>query len=137
MRLRHADGQTVHLSYCTNVHPGERLDEIVAQLDTYAVPVRERLGVDRLGLGLWLAAPVADELAADPDAILRLRKELDTRGLEVVTFNGFPYQAFQAPVVKYDVYQPDWTSPERLDYTVNLARILTDLLPDGAARGSV
>jgi hypothetical protein len=35
------------------------------------------------------------------------------------------------------VYQPDWTTPERLDYTVNLARILTDLLPDDAERGSV
>jgi sugar phosphate isomerase/epimerase len=137
MRLRHADGQTVHLSYCTNVHPGERLPEIVAQLDAYAVPIRERLDTGRLGLGLWLAEPVAAELAADPGAIARFRRELDARGLEVVTFNGFPYRAFQAPVVKYDVYQPDWTTPERLDYTVNLARILTDLLPDDAVRGSV
>lgn len=137
MRLRHPDGQTIHLSYCTNVHPGERLPEIVAQLDAYAVPIRERLGTDRLGLGLWLAAPVAAELAADPGAVARFRYELTTRGLEVVTLNGFPYQAFHAPVVKYDVYQPDWTTPQRLDYTVNLARILAALLPDDAARGSV
>ena len=44
MRLRHADGQTVHLSYCTNVHAAEDLDGILAQLDTYAVPIRARLG---------------------------------------------------------------------------------------------
>lgn len=137
MRLRHPDGQTVHLSYCTNVHAAEDLAGIVGQLDTYAVPIRERLGADVLGLGLWLAAPVAAGLAADVGARQRLRRELDARGLEVVTLNGFPYQSFQAPVVKHAVYQPDWAAPQRLAYTLDLARVLTDLLPADAARGSI
>ncbi|MEV0731404.1 metabolite traffic protein EboE [Polymorphospora sp. NPDC050346] len=137
MRLRHGDGQTVHLGYCTNVHPAQDLDGIVAQLDTYALPVRERLGTDLLGLGLWLAAPVAAELAAEPRLRRRLRHELDVRGLEVVTLNGFPYASFQDPVVKYAVYHPDWTTPDRLAYTLDLARVLADLLPDDAARGSI
>lgn len=137
MRLRHAGGDTVHLGYCTNVHPAEDLAGILGQLDTYAVPVREALGSDLLGLGLWLAAPVAAELAADPTLRRRLRTELDARGLEVVTLNGFPYAAFQAPVVKQDVYHPDWTTEQRLTYTLNLARVLADLLPDDAARGSI
>ena len=34
MRLRHTDGTTVHLGYCTNVHPAEDLPGIVAQRDT-------------------------------------------------------------------------------------------------------
>ncbi|SIN13462.1 metabolite traffic protein EboE [Micromonospora cremea] len=137
MRLRHAGGDTVHLGYCTNVHPAEDLAGILAQLDTYAVPVRAALGSDLLGLGLWLAAPVAAELAADPALRRRLRTELDARGLEVVTLNGFPYAAFQAPVVKHEVYRPDWTTEQRLTYTLNLARVLADLLPDDAARGSI
>ncbi|MEV0214415.1 metabolite traffic protein EboE [Micromonospora sp. NPDC050695] len=137
MRLRHAGGDTVHLGYCTNVHPAEDLAGILGQLDTYAVPVREALGSDLLGLGLWLAAPVAAELAADPALRRRLRTELDARGLEVVTLNGFPYAAFQAPVVKQDVYHPDWTTEQRLTYTLDLARVLADLLPDDAARGSI
>ncbi|RQX17606.1 xylose isomerase [Micromonospora ureilytica] len=137
MRLRHAGGETVHLGYCTNVHPAEDLAGILGQLDTYAVPVREALGSDLLGLGLWLAAPVAAELAAEPTLRRRLRTELDARGLEVVTLNGFPYAAFQAPVVKQDVYHPDWTTEQRLTYTLNLARVLADLLPDDAARGSI
>lgn len=137
MRLRHADGSTVHLGYCTNVHPAEDLAGVLAQLDTYAVGVRRALDADLLGLGLWLAAPVAAELAADPAARRRLRHELAVRGLEVVTLNGFPYAAFQAPVVKGAVYHPDWTTPERLGYTLNLARVLADLLPDDAARGSI
>jgi sugar phosphate isomerase/epimerase len=137
MRFRHSDGQTVHLSYCTNVHAAEDLDGILAQLDTYAVPIRARLAADVLGLGLWLAAPAASELASDPAALRKLKLALRARGLEVVTLNGFPYAAFQQPVVKGAVYSPDWTSPERLTYTVNLARVLADLLPDDAARGSV
>ncbi|PWU61660.1 xylose isomerase, partial [Micromonospora globispora] len=137
MRLRHADGTTVHLGYCTNVHPAEDLTGILAQLDRYAVPVRRALDADLLGLGLWLAAPVAAELAADPALRRRLRDELAVRGLEVVTLNGFPYASFQAPVVKGAVYHPDWTTPDRLAYTLDLARVLADLLPDDAARGSI
>ncbi|MEU7905568.1 metabolite traffic protein EboE [Actinoplanes sp. NPDC049118] len=137
MRLRHPGGQVVHLSYCTNVHPAEDFAGILEQLDTYAVPIRERLGTDVLGLGMWLAAPVAAGLAADVAGRQRLRRELDVRGLEVVMLNGFPYQAFQAPVVKHAVYQPDWTTAQRLSYTLDLARVLTDLLPAGAARGSI
>ncbi|MGW0506788.1 metabolite traffic protein EboE [Micromonospora sp. NPDC003241] len=137
MRLRHPGGRTVHLGYCTNVHAAEDLAGIVAQLDRYAVPVRETLGSDLLGLGLWLAAPVAAELAAAPDARRRLRTELTVRGLEVVTLNGFPYAAFQASVVKGAVYLPDWTDAQRLRYTLDLARVLADLLPDDAVRGSV
>ncbi|GAA0462280.1 xylose isomerase [Paractinoplanes deccanensis] len=127
----------MHLSYCTNVHPAEDLDGIIGQLDTYALPIRRRLKSDVLGLGLWLAAPAAAELAADPGKRKRLRTELDARGLEVVTLNGFPYEAFQAPVVKHAVYYPDWTERERLDYTLDCARVLADLMPDRASYGSV
>ncbi|MGH3683403.1 MAG: metabolite traffic protein EboE, partial [Natronosporangium sp.] len=137
MRFRHPDGQAVHLGYCTNVHPAEDLAGIVAQLETYAAAVRRELDTAWLGLGLWLAAPVAAELAGDPELRRRLRTELAARGLEVFTLNGFPYRSFHAPVVKHAVYQPDWTTSQRLRYTLDLARALADLLPDSAERGSV
>ncbi|GAA5087215.1 hypothetical protein HNP84_006959 [Thermocatellispora tengchongensis] len=137
MRLRHPAGAPLHLSYCTNVHAAEDLDGIIAQLDTYATPIRARLGTGVLGLGLWLAAPVAAALAADPALRARLRRELSVRGLEVVTLNGFPYRSFQDPVVKHAVYHPDWTTDDRLTYTLDLALVLADLLPDDVARGSV
>lgn len=137
MRIEHRSGRTLHLSYCTNVHPAEDLSGVIGQLDAFALPVRERLDADVLGLGLWLAAPAAAELAADPQSRRRLRAELGARGLEVVTLNGFPYAAFQAPVVKHAVYHPDWTTEARLEYTLDLARVLADLLPDDAARGSI
>ncbi|MEV5890345.1 metabolite traffic protein EboE [Nonomuraea fuscirosea] len=137
MRLRHPSGTPLHLGYCTNVHPAEDFDGIIAQLDAYAVPIRTALGAGVLGLGLWLAAPVAAELTADPARLRKLRRELDVRGMEVVTLNGFPYRSFHDPVVKHAVYHPDWTTPDRLAYTLDLARVLAGLLPDDAARGSV
>lgn len=137
MRFRHRDGSLVHLSYCTNVHPAEDLRGVLAQLDTYADPIRRRLDADVLGLGLWLAAPVAAGLAGSARARRKLRAELDARGLEVVTLNAFPYQSFHAPVVKHAVYRPDWTTEERLRYTLDCAEVLVDLLPDDAYRGSV
>ncbi|MEU0513151.1 MULTISPECIES: metabolite traffic protein EboE [Amycolatopsis] len=125
------------LSYCTNVHPAEDLAGVLGQLDSYALPVRERLGADRLGLGLWLAADVASALAADPGERKRLRAELDARGLEVVTLNAFPYGGFHDPVVKQKVYRPRWTDRARAEYTLNCATVLSGLLPDDAAFGSI
>ncbi|MFF0793025.1 metabolite traffic protein EboE [Streptomyces spiralis] len=137
MRLLHPDGTVVHLAYCTNVHPAEDLDGVLAQLARHAEPVRERLGAPVLGLGLWLARDAAAALAADDAAVGGLRRELAARGLEVVTLNGFPYRGFHDPVVKHAVYRPDWTEPDRLHYTLDLARVLAALLPDDAAHGSV
>ncbi|MFI0371953.1 metabolite traffic protein EboE [Actinomadura sp. 1N219] len=137
MRFRHPDGSIVHLAYCTNVHPAEDLDGVIAQLGGSAAQVRGRLGVPRLGVGLWLARGVADVLIGDPRQLRRLRHAIDEHGLEVVTLNGFPYQGFHGEVVKHRVYRPDWTSPERLRYTLDLARILTGLLPDDVQDASV
>ncbi|WP_020666598.1 metabolite traffic protein EboE [Amycolatopsis nigrescens] len=125
------------LSYCTNVHPAEDLDGILHQLDAYALPVRERFGEDRLGLGLWLAAEVAAGLAGDPVARRRLRHELGARGLAVQTLNAFPYRGFHDEVVKHAVYHPQWSDVRRLRYTLDCVEVLADLMPDDAGFGSI
>ncbi|GAA1511102.1 metabolite traffic protein EboE [Streptomyces albidochromogenes] len=137
MRFRHPDGSTVHLAYCTNVHPAETLDGVLAQLRDHCEPVRRRLGRDRLGIGLWLAKDAARALTTDPAALRGLRGELDRRGLEVVTLNGFPYAGFGAEEVKYRVYRPDWTEAPRLDHTTDLAHLLAALLPEDVTEGTI
>jgi sugar phosphate isomerase/epimerase len=133
VRLRHPDGSVLHLAYCSNVHPADDLDGVAAQLERYAARVRARLDVPVLGVGLWVAAPaLADAGAAD-----RLREQLRRLGLEVVTLNGFPYEAFHAEVVKLGVYRPNWADPRRRDYTLGLARLLASLLPADVAEGSI
>ncbi|WP_405387179.1 metabolite traffic protein EboE [Streptomyces sp. NBC_01102] len=137
MRFRHPDGSTVHLAYCTNVHPAENLEGVRAQLRDHCEPVRKRLGRDRIGIGLWLAKDAARALTNDPSELRSLRSELEHRGLEVVTLNGFPYEGFGAQEVKYRVYTPDWTDPERLAHTTDLARLLASLLPDDVTQGTI
>ncbi|MGC4941851.1 metabolite traffic protein EboE [Kribbella sp. DT2] len=137
MRFRHADGSLVHLAYCTNVHPAEDLDGVIAQLDGCSSLVRKELDVPVLGVGLWLAHALADRLANSTVALNRLKQALDRNGLEVVTLNGFPYAGFHDRVVGKKVYKPDWTEPERLRYTLDLIDVLAKLMPADAAYGSI
>ncbi|MFJ3929029.1 metabolite traffic protein EboE [Streptomyces sp. NPDC090029] len=137
MRFRHADGSTVHLAYCTNVHPAESLDDLLRVLRDHCAAVRRQLRWERLGIGLWIARDAARHLADSPPALRTLRNALQRYGLEVVTLNGFPYAGFGDRRVKYRVYRPDWREPARLAYTTDLARLLAALLPPDATDGSV
>lgn len=137
MRFRHSDGSIVHLAYCTNVHPAEDLEGVIAQLDGCSALVRKELGVPVLGVGLWLANTLADRLANSSVALNRLRRALDRNNLEVVTLNGFPYSGFHDRVVGKKVYSPDWTEPARLQYTLDLVEVLAELMPADASYGSI
>ncbi|MDT5039958.1 MAG: hypothetical protein QOE51_943 [Actinoplanes sp.] len=137
MRLRHRSGRIVHLSHGANLRPARDLEAVVAQLDTYAAAIRARLGVDTLGVSLWLPPSLAAALAVNARARTRLRAELDARGLEVVTLSGVPYAEGGDEGSATARYVPDWSSPDRLEYTLDLARILVDLLPEDAVRGDV
>ena len=121
----------MHLSYCTNIHPGESWAEVRANLERYLVPVRERVAPgEPFGVGLRLSAESARALAT-PEALEELRGFLRAHDLYVFTINGFPYGPFHGRPVKEQVYLPDWLDPERLAYTDQLADILAALLPDG------
>ena len=133
MRLKHPDGSLLHLAYCSNVHPADDLDGVARQLERYAARVRDRLEVDSLGVGLWVGCPAL----ADPEAADRLAGELRRLRLEVVTLNGFPYKGFHDPVVKHQVYRPNWADPRRRYYTLGLASLLAQLLPDDVEEGSI
>lgn len=135
MRLRHPGGRTVHVSCGTNIQPLRDMAGVLSHLDSYATAVRARLHADTLGVSLWLPPALAAALAIDSRARGRLRAELDARGLEVVTLNGLRYD--ETPGAKGAQHEPDWSTVERLDYTLDLARVLVDLLPDDAVRGSV
>ncbi|MFC3686987.1 metabolite traffic protein EboE [Aquipuribacter hungaricus] len=137
MRFTHRDGTTVHLAHCSNVHPAEDLDEVLAQVDAVGHGLRRRLDVPTVGIGLWLPAALAARLVAEPASLERLRRGLQRAGVEVVTVNAFPWGGFHAPVVKKAVYRPDWTTRDRLDYTLDCATVLARLMPDDAVRGSI
>lgn len=137
MKIRLSDGRTTELGYCFNVLPGETVDALIDQARRIMGPVQARLGVERMGVGLWIARGAATELRDDPARLDALRDALDDEGLYVFTLNGFPYGGFHAPVVKERVFEPSWADPARATYTEDLAEILVALLPDDVAMGSI
>ena len=123
------------LGYCTNVHAGEDLDRYLASLEKYAVDVKSRIpGEKPLAIGLWLSAKTARQILTE-NRLAEFRAFLESKGLSAFTMNGFPYGNFHADTVKHQVYKPDWTHPQRLDYTANLVRILAKLMPAGSQAG--
>jgi len=127
-----------HLTYCTNIHPGETWPEVRNNLEKFLPEAKAELSLDaELGVGLRLSAVAARELA-DDGVRVEFKNFLRGEGLYVFTLNGFPYGEFHGTPVKENVYLPDWRTPERLDYTNLLADILADILPgDVGLDGSV
>ncbi|OFW31523.1 MAG: hypothetical protein A3H97_03315 [Acidobacteria bacterium RIFCSPLOWO2_02_FULL_65_29] len=119
-----------HLTYCSNIHPGESWPEVSAALAAALPKVRAQLGFEGpFAVGLRLSAVAA--LALEEPAALETFRDFLTRGnYYVPTINGFPYGAFHGTRVKERVYLPDWRSPDRLEYTNRLARLLATLLAD-------
>jgi sugar phosphate isomerase/epimerase len=121
----------LHLTYCTNIHPGETWDEVFANVSTHVVAVKAKVSPDRpFGVGLRLSAAAARGLA-EPAALEAFRDFLRAQGLYVFTINGFPYGAFHGTAVKENVYRPDWLEDERVSYSDQLAGLLAELLPEG------
>lgn len=132
MKLSHG----LHLAYCTNIHRGESWPEIFGALQCHTLAVRDRVaGGQAYAIGLRLGAQAARELA-DRATLNGFRAWLDREGCYVFTINGFPFGPFHGTRVKEQVYAPDWTTRERLEYTNLLFDLLAELVPPGT-EGSV
>lgn len=119
-----------HLTYCSNIHPGESWLEVFANLEKYIPELKLRLSpTEPFGIGLRLADIAAKELL-ESNELAQFKAWLTQHNLYVFTLNGFPYGGFHRQVVKDQVYAPDWSTQERVNYTLNLAKILAVLLPE-------
>lgn len=126
------------LSYCTNVHPAESVDEILQQLRRHTAPLRRRFAdAEVFGLGLRLGARAVEELEEDPETFERLEAFLREEQILPFTINAFPQGAFQTDGLKESVYLPDWSTAERRDYTLAAGRILGRLLVPHLDHGTI
>jgi hypothetical protein len=120
-----------HLTYCSNIHPGESWPSLRNTLENSIPAVRDELGWSGpFGVGLRVAAEAARALT-QPDNLAELKSILAAENLYVFTLNGFPYGPFHGTRVKEDVYLPDWRSQERIDYTCMLVDLMADLAAGG------
>ncbi len=125
-----------HLAYCTNIHRGSSWAETLDSLDRYTMKVRDRVCPDdEYAIGLRLSASAARQLS-DSANLLEFQRWLEKRKCYVFTINGFPYGDFHGTRVKEEVYRPDWTSSDRVDYTKSLFDLLCQIAPPGM-EGSV
>jgi len=125
-----------HLTYCTNIHAGESWDEIFSRLKANLPAIKAEASPDaQMGVGLRLSA-IATEALSAPDQLSEFQAFLGDGDYYVFTINGFPYGPFHGQRVKEQVYQPDWSTVERLNYSDRMADVLAELLPDGQ-RGSI
>lgn len=132
MKLKHA----LHLAYCTNIHRGETWPQTFDSLKNYSLAVRDRVCAGQpYAIGLRLGDQASRELS-DPATLRAFQKWLDAENCYVFTINGFPYGRFHGARVKEQVYAPDWTTVERVDYTNRLFDLLAQLVPAGI-EGSV
>jgi sugar phosphate isomerase/epimerase len=125
MQLKH----NLHLAYCTNVHRGETWAETFAALEQYTLAVKRRVSPTKpYAIGLRLSSQAANELGR-PNELTAFKRWLDKNGCYVFTINGFPFGKFHGERVKEQVYVPDWTSNQRVDFTNQLFDILANLVP--------
>ena len=121
-----------HLAYCTNIHPAETWKETFRAISTHAMEVRDQVvqAGEPYAIGLRLSARAARELL-EGDRLEQFKTWLADENAYVFTINGFPYGDFHGTRVKENVFKPDWTTDERLDYTRQLFTILATILPEG------
>lgn len=127
MRLVNAahPGRCVRLGYCMNLHAAASTDELFDSLRSVTLPLRDELAPDgeSFALGMYFPAPLAFQLLQDLRARERLIAFLQSERLDPFSFNAFPYDNFQQDALKERVYAPDWSTSERLSYTLAVAQL--------------
>lgn len=124
-----------HLSYCTNIHSGESWISHFESIRKFVPQIKAEVSAGAaFGIGLRLSNEASLELVKE-NSLAEFRLWLAQEDCYVFTMNGFPYGGFHHTVVKDAVHKPDWTTPERLAYTIRLASILAALLPAGLDGG--
>jgi hypothetical protein len=118
-----------HLTYCTNIHAGEGWADHFKALRENIPAIKARLSPDRpFGIGLRLSHLASLDLGTDEE-MQTFKEWLDATGCYVFVINGFPYGGFHHTKVKDQVHAPDWTTQDRVLYTIQLFNILSELLP--------
>jgi hypothetical protein len=114
-----------HLTYSTLVHPGDTWAEMRHSLEHFVPQVKARVSPDApFGVSLRLSASSTATLTGDPSELAWLRDFLVANDLYVFTVNAFPYGPFKGAPVMERVYEPDWSTDQRVEYTNQVADIL-------------
>src|SRR5579871_6851067 len=119
-----------HLTYSTLVHPGDTWEQMWDSLQRYLPAVKKRFSPNApFGVSMRISRNSADRLTSDPAERAKLKDFLAANDMYLFTANAFPYGAFKGERVKELVYEPDWRTDNRAEYTMKVAEILADVAP--------
>jgi hypothetical protein len=123
------------ITYCTNIHSGESWDDIFTALRQHIPLIKSTVSPNHpFPIGLRLSSRAATELTSQKNRLFTAW--LHEQECFIPTINGFPFGSFHGERVKERVYLPDWRSSERAEYTIRLANLLAEWLPEGVT-GSI
>jgi hypothetical protein len=115
------------VTYCSNIHPGERWSHVLDNLNAHAIAVKQQTSPDQaFPLGLRISYQATLDIGSAE--IAQFRDWCKAQDCYLLTINGFPYGAFHQRPVKVSVYEPDWRTPERVSYTKRLAELAVELM---------
>jgi hypothetical protein len=124
-----------HLTYCTNIHSGEKWTDHFNEIQKNFPGIKKELSPGKpMGIGLRLSNKASIELSEQQNRDI-FKQWLHENDAYVFTMNGFPYGDFHDTRVKDHVHTPDWSTSERLAYTIRLFEIFKELLPAGMDGG--
>ncbi len=117
--------------YCTNIHSGESWQEHLIEIKKSVPVIKNKVSPNLpFGIGLRLSNAACTDLSQGLH-LKEFKKWLQNNNCYVFTINGFPFGDFHQMPVKDQVYSPDWTKSERLQYTLKLFDILKEIVPEG------
>ena len=111
MQIEH---HQAHLTYCSNIHPGESWDETFHNLKTHTTQVRKGLTEAPFGLGLRLSHLASLELIKETK-LNAFQSWLRKENMYVFTMNGFPYGDFHNQKVK---------TPDKYEFKTNMESMI-------------
>lgn len=126
-----------HLTYCTNIHPGEDWNSHFQELRTYLPAIKSKISPsEKMGLGLRVSNQMSLDLG-NRNTLKEFQEWLGDHQMYVFIINGFPYGQFHDTVIKDQVHTPDWTTSDRVEYTKRLIDILAKILPEDMKTGGI
>jgi hypothetical protein len=97
-------------------------------VSTFVPAVKRRVSPDApMGLSLRLSGSSVESLKADAAERADFLAYLRAEDLYLYTINAFPHGPFKGESVMEKVYEPDWATRTRTEYTMGVADILVDI----------
>lgn len=127
MKIQVKNKNTMHLSYCSNIHKEKSVKKILYNINTISYKVKKKFkNLKKFSLGLCISYKNALELLNLKQKLIKII--LKSYNFYIQTINGFCYKTFHKKYTKHHIYNPTWKTQKRYMYTKILIKLLSNIL---------